>query len=49
MSGEDYLDDIRLSDAILKQLAEAYRRFRNTARFMLGNLYDFDPQSHSEI
>ena len=47
VSGEDYRDDIRLSDAILKQLAEAYRRFRNTARFMLGNLYDFDPQSHS--
>jgi len=30
----------------LKQLAEAYRRFRNTARFMLGNLNDFDPQRH---
>jgi isoleucyl-tRNA synthetase len=46
VAGEDYRDDIRLSDAILKQLAEAYRRFRNTARFMLGNLSDFDPQSH---
>ena len=46
VSGEDYRDDIRLSDAILKQLAEAYRRFRNTARFMLGNLADFDPQQH---
>jgi isoleucyl-tRNA synthetase len=46
VSGEDYRDDIRLSDAILKQLAEAYRRFRNTARFMLGNLNDFDPQRH---
>jgi isoleucyl-tRNA synthetase len=46
VSAEDYRDDIRLSDAILKQLAEAYRRFRNTARFMLGNLYDFDPQRH---
>ena len=46
VSGEDYRDDIRLSDAILKQLAEAYRRFRNTARFMLGNLSDFDPQQH---
>ncbi len=46
VAGEDYRDDVRLSDAILKQLAEAYRRFRNTARFMLGNLYDFDPQRH---
>ncbi|RJR46843.1 MAG: isoleucine--tRNA ligase [Deltaproteobacteria bacterium] len=46
VSGEDYRDDIRLSDAILKQLAEAYRRFRNTARFMLGNLSDFDPKRH---
>ena len=46
VSAEDYRDDIRLSDAILKQLAEAYRRFRNTARFMLGNLSDFDPQRH---
>jgi isoleucyl-tRNA synthetase len=46
VSAEDYRDDIRLSDAILKQLAEAYRRFRNTTRFMLGNLSDFDPQAH---
>ncbi len=46
VAAEDYRDDIRLSDAILKQLAEAYRRFRNTARFMLGNLYDFDPRRH---
>jgi isoleucyl-tRNA synthetase len=46
VAGEDYRDDIRLSDAILKQLAEAYRRFRNTARFMLGNLQDFDPKRH---
>jgi isoleucyl-tRNA synthetase len=37
---------VRLSPDILKQLADAYRRFRNTARFMLGNLYDFDPEAH---
>ncbi len=42
----DYRDDVRLSPDILKQSADAYRRFRNTARFMLGNLYDFDPESH---
>jgi len=43
VTAEDYRDDVRLSDNILKQLGDAYRRFRNTARFMLGNLYDFDP------
>ncbi len=43
VAAEDYTDDIRLSPEILKQLAEAYRRFRNTMRFMLGNLNDFDP------
>jgi isoleucyl-tRNA synthetase len=46
VSAEDYRDDLRVSGAILKQLADAYRRFRNTARFMLGNLYDFDPGKH---
>jgi isoleucyl-tRNA synthetase len=43
VTAEDYRDDVRLSPAILKQLADAYRRFRNTARFLLGNLADFDP------
>jgi isoleucyl-tRNA synthetase len=46
VAAEDYRDDVRLSPEILKQLADAYRRFRNTARFMLGNLYDFDPDRH---
>jgi isoleucyl-tRNA synthetase len=46
VASEDYRDDVRLSPDILRQLADAYRRFRNTARFMLGNLYDFDPESH---
>ena len=44
--GEDYRDDVRISPDILKQLADAYRRIRNTVRFMLGNLYDFDPERH---
>ncbi|MBM4287399.1 MAG: isoleucine--tRNA ligase [Deltaproteobacteria bacterium] len=43
VSAEDYRDEVRLSDQILKQLTEAYRRLRNTARFLLGNLSDFDP------
>jgi len=44
VSASDYRDDIRISDNILKQLSDAYRRIRNTCRFMLGNLYDFDPK-----
>ncbi|MDJ0665723.1 MAG: isoleucine--tRNA ligase [Desulfobacterales bacterium] len=43
VSAADYRDDIRISDNILTQLSDAYRRIRNTSRFMLGNLYDFDP------
>ncbi|MBI5492994.1 MAG: isoleucine--tRNA ligase [Deltaproteobacteria bacterium] len=42
--GEDYREDVRISEEILKRLSEAYRRIRNTFRFILGNLYDFDPQ-----
>jgi isoleucyl-tRNA synthetase len=42
-ASEDYTEDIRLSDEILGQLAEAYRRVRNTCRFLMGNLADFDP------
>jgi isoleucyl-tRNA synthetase len=45
VSASDYREDIRISDNILKQLSDAYRRIRNTSRFMLGNLYDFDPES----
>lgn len=43
VAAEDYRDDIRLSEEILKRMSEAYRRIRNTCRYMLGNLYDFDP------
>ncbi|MEC1721108.1 isoleucine--tRNA ligase [Schinkia azotoformans] len=39
----DYQADVRVSDAILKQVAEVYRKIRNTFRFLLGNLSDFDP------
>jgi isoleucyl-tRNA synthetase len=38
----DYQSDVRVSDAILKQVAEVYRKIRNTFRFLLGNLNDFD-------
>lgn len=40
----DYQADVRVSDAILKQVAEVYRKIRNTFRFLLGNLADFNPE-----
>jgi len=46
VAAEDYREDIRISREILIQLTEAYRRIRNTCRFLLGNLYDFDPKIH---
>jgi len=39
----DYQTDVRISDAILNQIAEIYRKIRNTFRFLLGNLDGFDP------
>jgi isoleucyl-tRNA synthetase len=47
-AAEDYTEDIRLSGEILDRLADAYRRIRNTFRFLLGNLADFDPQHHRQ-
>jgi isoleucyl-tRNA synthetase len=44
VTSEDYTEDIRVSLEILDRLADAYRRIRNTFRFLLGNLYDFDPR-----
>ncbi len=38
---------IRVSDEILKRTSDAYRRIRNTARFLLANLHDFEPEKHS--
>ncbi len=40
---QDYRNDTRVGDQILKQVSEAYRRIRNTARYILGNINDFDP------
>ena len=42
IASADYSADIRISDEILKQLAESYRRIRNTIRFLLGNIDGFD-------
>ncbi|MFG6148986.1 isoleucine--tRNA ligase [Halobacillus sp. B23F22_1] len=44
VSSADYQADVRISDDILKQVAEVYRKVRNTFRFLLGNLHDFDPE-----
>ncbi|MGG3913215.1 isoleucine--tRNA ligase [Rossellomorea vietnamensis] len=41
----DYQADVRVSDPILKQVAEVYRKIRNTYRFLLGNLSDFNPET----
>ena len=43
VSAVNYQEDIRISDEILNRLVDAYRRIRNTVRFILGNLADFDP------
>ncbi|MDD5505949.1 MAG: class I tRNA ligase family protein, partial [Candidatus Omnitrophica bacterium] len=42
-ASSDYNEDIRISKEILSRLSEAYRKIRNTAKFILSNLYDFDP------
>lgn len=47
VSSADYSSDVRIGDNIIKQLADVYRKIRNTARFLLGNLHDFDPEKHS--
>jgi isoleucyl-tRNA synthetase len=44
VAAEDYKDDIKISNEILKRLADSYFRIRNTYRFLLGNLYDFHPE-----
>lgn len=46
VAAADYQVDVRISKDILKQLSEGYRKIRNTARFILGNLNDFDPDKH---
>lgn len=43
VSAEDYTEDVRISDDIIKRITESYRKIRNTARYILGNLNDFNP------
>lgn len=47
VASSDYHADIRISNDILKQLSDAYRKIRNTARFILSNLGDFNPDTDS--
>lgn len=42
-SSADYREDMRISNEIMARLVEAYRKIRNTSRFLLGNIYDFNP------
>lgn len=46
VAAQDYREDLRISQEILTHLIEAYRKIRNTCRFLLSNLYDFDPAQH---
>ena len=45
IASSDYQDNVKISNEILSQISESYRKIRNTARFILGNLYDFDPMN----
>jgi isoleucyl-tRNA synthetase len=45
----DFREDMRLSDELLKRVAEGYRKIRNTCRFLLSNLYDFDPLAGHQV
>jgi isoleucyl-tRNA synthetase len=47
ISSVDYSSDVCIGKEILKQTADIYRKVRNTARFLLGNLHDFDPQQNA--
>jgi isoleucyl-tRNA synthetase len=46
VASEDYTEDVSIGEENLNRMSEAYRRLRNTFRFMLGNLLDFDPTSN---
>lgn len=45
VASSDYHADIRIFPEVLKQLSEAYRKIRNTSKYILGNLYDFNPDT----
>ena len=45
VAAQDYQEDLRISSSILTQLVDAYRKIRNTCRYLLSNVYDFDPHN----
>ena len=47
VASTDYQSDVHISNDILKQISESYRKIRNTARYILGNVSDFDPNTDS--
>ena len=49
VASADYSQDVSVSDEILDRTSEAYRRIRNTFRFLLSNLYDFDPADRRRL
>ena len=53
VSSVDYREDVRISENILQQMSDSYRRIRNTARFLMGNLnefnYDYDKVKYSDM
>ncbi len=46
VASTDYRGEVSISEEIIKRNADAYRRIRNTARYLLGNLFDFTPEEH---
>jgi len=49
VAGVNYQEDIRCSDELIGRTQDAYRKIRNTLRFLLGNIYDFDPNEKSVL
>src|SRR5580698_5393694 len=47
VASQEYQADVKMSERVLTQLSEAYRKIRNTFRFALGNLFDFEPERHA--
>jgi isoleucyl-tRNA synthetase len=47
VAATEYANEMSVSDEILKRMADSYRRLRNTARYLLGNLHGFDPAKHA--
>ena len=43
----DFQEDVTVSEALMQRVAENYRKFRNTFKYILGNLYDFHPEQHA--